>query len=776
MSTPGQDVATHQHTNRLIDETSPYLLQHAHNPVDWYPWSEEAIQKAREENKLIFLSIGYSTCYWCHVMERESFENEEIARMMNERFVNIKVDREERPDVDDLYMMAVQLITGRGGWPMSVWLEPDELRPVYAGTYFPAEPKHNMPSFPQVIEAIDRAWREQRDEMLQNAERVAEAIGGEMSKRGRAVPLSETDVNDAVNRLMSIYDAEDGGFGDAPKFPQPSFIELLLACRPALEDESLQMVDGAIRLTLDRMAMGGMYDQVGGGFHRYSTDEKWLVPHFEKMLYDNAQLASIYARASNIYDDPWYAEVARETLDYAIREMRHDDGGFFSAQDAEVNHREGQNYLWTADSVRDTLQDAGLGEHVDLALAVYGLDQGTNFQDPHHPDEPRANVLYLVDRPDVLARRFDLPAETFNERLREINRALLAERATRDQPGTDDKVITAWNGLMIAALADAARALQEPAYLDAAKKAARFILSEMRDDDGTLRRTWREGQPGPEAVFEDYAMLIHGLIELERAAQTEEWRHVAIDLARIARELYWDPVNGASFDTRADQTDLFVRMKSTFDGAMPSGNSVMLHNLLDLHELTQETSYLDDAEDALEGLSSAVKSNPLGAALASTAVLRFIRSYPDRLPEADERLQATDAGAAVLVSADRDVIRVSEDGSDTLALRFDIAEGYHVNAHEPGDDQLVGLLVSVVGGEGVVATAGYPEGELYGVERPSDPGIRIHTGSFTIPVRFEKVGEITGEPKLHVRWQTCTETECLPPTEKTLDIRIEPVE
>ena len=750
--------------------------------MDWWPWSDEAIAKAREEDKIIFLSVGYSTCYWCHVMERESFEDEETGKMMNDLFINIKVDREERPDVDDIYMMALQIVTRRGGWPMSVWIDPHSLKPVYAGSYFPDQPRHGMPSFRQISEAVANAWRDQREELLASAEQIAAAVEAELAAPRPVATLEPALARRGAESLLSSHDHFNGGFGSAPKFPQPTYLSLLMHARGWFSDDAGPLpadadlaarIDDALKRTLDRMAAGGMYDQIGGGFHRYSTDEKWLVPHFEKMLYDNGQLASLYAEASEVYGDTFYREIVRETLEYTLREMTDPEtGAFYSAQDAEVNAREGQNYLWTPDQIRRTLQDAGEDDLVDFALDVYGLNLGTNFQDPHRPDEPRTNVIFLIDRPEIAAEEFDISVDAFNQRVERVNEVLLAERDTRDQPGTDDKVLAAWNGLMIAGMADGGRVLGEQKYVDAARTAASYILEHMRSDDGGLLRTYRDGTAKIDAFLEDYANLAAGCIALHRATDDQQWLDAAIELVNQANARFVDSNNGGYFDTLEGQQDLFVRSKTTYDGALPSGNSVMLRVLMDLHGITGEEKYLDRAEAGLAFFSTLIAQSPTGSGNATIAMVQMAAAAPGRLPRGETDpgglIPATFAGLSALV-IDRNTARVSVDGSDIVTITMMIDDEHHINAHEPGHVALFGLLVHITGGEGIVAHADYPEGEPYDMAG-FENRIFVHHGEVRIPVRFEKIGEIKGTPRLAIRWQPCTDTSCLEPQEHVFDL------
>ncbi len=750
------------HTNRLINETSPYLLQHAHNPVDWYPWGPEAFEAARAQEKVIFLSIGYSTCYWCHVMERESFENEQVAALMNESFISIKVDREERPDIDNIYMAATMIANrGNGGWPMSVFLDPETLKPIAAGTYFPPRDGPGRIGFSTLLTRVAAAWSQDRPGVRRRAEYLAELVTQQLTQASWQRPLGRDDFDRGMSGLMGSYDIDHGGFGSGQnKFPMPVYLELFVGAgwhSPKVQE--------AVTYTLERMARGGMYDQVGGGFHRYSTDRQWLVPHFEKMLYDNGQLASMYAAVFDLTGDPYLAEVLRETLDYVLREMTDPGGGFYSAQDAEVNTREGDPYVWTREQVTDALNAAGLADDVEFALEVYGLNQGANFQDPHHPEDGRKNVLFLIEKPSRQAAVMHYPLERFDERLERINAALLAVRNTREQPGTDDKIITGWNGLMIAAMADGGRVLQEPGYVDAARRCADFLLKTMRDDSGGLLRAYRQGTARVSAVLEDYAFMIRGLVALHEATREPRWLQEAETLTGAARQRFWDDRFGGYFDTLADRPDLFVRNKSTYDGAVPCGNSVMLNNLIDLYESTGHERYLDDAVKTLQGISNSIAENPVAAAGSTLALSRMIENYPERLAAmAPASMPA--AAETVTVRASTDSISVSAAVPASLDVTLRIGDGYHINAHEAGLPSLIPLVIQITGGQGLVARPAYPAGEPYQDE------IRVHHGTVTVPVVIRQVGTVTGTPKLQVIYQVCTDRLCLAPSTIELDVEI----
>jgi uncharacterized protein YyaL (SSP411 family) len=549
--------------NRLAQETSPYLLQHRDNPVDWYPWGSEARQRAGEEDKPILLSVGYSACHWCHVMEHESFEDPETAAYMNEHFVNVKVDREERPDVDAIYMEAVQTITGHGGWPMTVFLDPDGV-PFYGGTYFPPDESRGMPSFRMVMEAVVHAFETQREEIREKAPIARARLGAIGDVEPREAPDTAV-LEEAVQRLLAVADRRNGGFGSAPKFPPASSLELLMA-RSETE---------VVELTLDRMLAGGIYDQLGGGFARYSVDAVWLVPHFEKMLYDNALLAGTYLHGWQNFGHDRYRRVCEETLDWMLREMRGPEGGFYSALDADSEGEEGRFYVWTPEQIREVL-----GEGADAVVEFYGVSEQGNFEG--------SNVLHLAgglegDEPDGLT---------------EMRHALFEARAKRVRPGLDDKRLTAWNALAIAALADAGAVLGREDYLDAARTCADFVLTGLRDPDGRLLRTYKDGRAHLDAYLEDHSFLLEALLTLYESSFEVRWFEAAQALAETMIERFGDPERGGFYSTAADHEVLIARRKEVGDHPIPSGNSSAAMGLLRLAALTGERRY----EAAAEGV------------------------------------------------------------------------------------------------------------------------------------------------------------------------------
>ncbi len=806
-----RSVAADRPENRLARESSPYLLQHARNPVDWFPWGPEAFEEARRRQVPIFLSVGYSTCYWCHVMERESFEDENTARLLNRDFVCVKVDREERPDVDDIAMHACQALTGRGGWPTTVFLTPPtddpstpSLAPFWAGTYFPPEPRHNLPSFTQVLGGIAKAWSESREQINGQAARIADMLSDTLGQRTLPVRIGVEQLDAATNALIRMYDRTNGGFGAAsggPKFPQPVFIEFLLdRLNDPIDEQSRHALRAAVAHTLDRMALGGINDQIGGGFHRYAVEPTWTVPHFEKMLYDNAQLASTYARASKIFEqDPHapeslYARTVRETLDYAIREMRVDESGFTSAQDAEVDGKEGDNYLWTPDEFAAVLDTKDL----QFALKAFAVDRGPNFKDPHHEQLQPRNVLVLDERPERLAERFGVSPAEFLSRLGQVRCKLFAARATRKQPHLDDKVIASWNGLMLAALADGAALHSEPKYLDAAESAARFILANMRDASGDLLRIWRGAAQTP-AFLEDYSMLALGLVRVARANElmgraSAQHIEAATDLVDRAFAQFADDT-GALYDTRAEQDDLIVRAVSRTDGAMPCGQSVMLHALLDLHELTRDTAHLDRAGHLLASMSAPIHETPLGAINSTRALRRLLAIDPaliEKYGMIDERPRigpdndpSEPVAPPVEVFADVDGFHLAPGDAQEFTIELRIREGYHITANQPYDEAvpadkrvegLVGLEIGVANGRGIILGCDYPEGDPFepAVAKGQIAPIRTHSGTLRLDITAYRSTEDEwhGEPKVAVRFQACNDRECTQPMTAVLEVGI----
>jgi uncharacterized protein len=549
-------------SNALAAETSPYLRQHAENPVDWLPWSELAFERARAEGKPVLVSIGYSACHWCHVMERESFEDERTAALMNEEFVCVKVDREERPDVDALYMEAVQAMTGQGGWPLNVFLTPEQL-PFYGGTYFPPEARHGMPSWAQLLQAIAEAWQANGDEIRSGGEQLRERLAGAARLQPSAQPLQERALDEAVAALRPAFDARNGGFGRAPKFPQASVIELLL-----LRGEHEMALS-----TLRAMAGGGIHDVLGGGFARYSVDATWTVPHFEKMLYDNALLARAYLHGWQASGEEELRVVCAGVLDWALREMRGPEGAFYSALDADSEGAEGRFYVWRTRELEDLL-----GDDAAAAIAWFEAGEEGNFSDPHHP-EPGLNVLQ--------SRGARPPAEV-RERIRA---RLLAARAQRTRPGLDDKRLTSWNALMIAALADAGAALSEPRYVAAAQDCAEFLFERMRDERGRLLRSFNSGEAKIPAYLEDHAFLLEALLVLFETTCEERWYHRAQELADEMIARFADPERGGFFSTAADGEALIARRKDIEDTPIPAGSSSAAMGLLRLAQLSGSEDY-----------------------------------------------------------------------------------------------------------------------------------------------------------------------------------------
>lgn len=604
-------------TNRLAREKSPYLLQHAQNPVDWFPWGEEAFAKARDENKPIFLSIGYSTCHWCHVMAHESFENDEVAQIMNREFVNIKVDREERPDIDRVYMTFVQATTGGGGWPMSVWLTP-ELKPFVGGTYFPPEDRYGQPAFAKVLERIAAAWQQNQAKIAEQGTQIISALREATNGDGETTLLGPPILEAAYEQIARSYDSHEGGFSVAPKFPRPvtlNFLARMYARAPqsASGKHALEMN----LFTLKKMAAGGMHDHVGGGFHRYSVDAFWHVPHFEKMLYDQAQLAVAYLEAFQISRDPRFNEVARDILDYVCRDLTSKEGGFFSAEDAdslavekggEKENREGAFYVWSKEEI-----DSALGSSAAIFNFHYGVGPNGNVPagaDPHDEFSGK-NILIEVQTIGDTASRFQKEEEEVREILTKCRKSLLALREKRPRPHLDDKIITAWNGLMISAYARGAQVLNDPGYLTIAMRAATFVRTQLYDDEKkVLVRNYREGRSRVEGFADDYAFVIQGLLDLYEACFDVTWLQFAIQLQETQDRLFFDDARGGYYSSTGQDATILLRMKEDNDSAEPAASSVGALNLLRLAQLRNETNWRQRAEKTIQAFSPQIGHFP----------------------------------------------------------------------------------------------------------------------------------------------------------------------
>ena len=618
-------MSEHKHTNALINETSPYLLQHAHNPVDWYPWSDATLSKARDQNKPILLSIGYSACHWCHVMEHESFENEAIAKLMNENFVNIKVDREERPDLDQIYMNAVQMMTGHGGWPMTMFLTPAGV-PFYGGTYFPPDDRHNMPGFPRVLMSVAEAYRSQQEQVVHTATTML----GELRRVDIAEPSREiltTELLDsAYRRIAANYDPQNGGFGGAPKFPPSMTLEFFLHVHHRTgSGDALEIVQNTCR----KMAAGGIYDQLGGGFHRYSVDGYWLVPHFEKMLYDNALLSRLYLHLYQLTKDEDVRRIAEETLDYVVREMTDSTGGFYSTQDADSEGHEGKFFVWSRKQVIDALGK----EDGELFSDYFNVTENGNFEG--------RNILHVTSTFDEIAARKQVSLERLQKVIETGRQKLFHIREQRIHPGRDEKILTAWNGLMLSSFAEASGILDRADYRDVAEANAEFLLSRLQQN-GLLLRTYKDGEAKLNAYLEDYACLIDGLISLFEASGELGWLEAAIQLTQTMIEQFWDDESGGFFFTGKSHEQLIIRSKDFLDNATPSGNSVALFALLRLSLLTGNEDYRRRATAVLRLLANQMRRYPSAFGFAMCG-LDFYLSTPKEIAlvgaPTDETLQ-----------------------------------------------------------------------------------------------------------------------------------------
>ncbi len=773
----GSESVEPQPANRLARETSPYLLQHAHNPVNWYPWGPEAFERAKREGKLIFLSVGYSTCFWCHVMERESFEDDEVARILNEHYIAIKVDREERPDIDEQYMLASQLLTGRGGWPNSVWLTPDG-KPWMAGSYFPRN------RFKDLLLKFANLWNARPQDIEEQAEELTVAIRRSGVIPTGAVaehPLNQQLIDDAVSELKRSFDAEHGGFNTAPKFPPHDHLLLLAHEYRRSRDQTLRKI---LTTTLDAMARGGIHDQLGGGFHRYSTDQQWLLPHFEKMLYDNAQLLRTYVDGYLLTGDETYREVVQDIVSWVSREMTDPGGAFYSAIDAESEQEEGKFYVWTYYEVIQALGQ----EQGSFFAAAYGVEQGGNFVEQATGERPGTNVLYLSQPLEQVARDRGIDLVVLKSDLREIREKLLTLRAQRARPHQDDKILSGWNGLMIGSLAYAGRQLQEPSYTNAAARAAQFVLSKMVKD-GRLLRTYRAGSARLPAYLDDYAFFAAGLLDLYEATGDRQWLDHAKQLADTMVDGFQDEKNGAFFFTTSEHEELLVRSKNIFGGGnIPSGNGVAAELLLRLARISGQPGYREQAEQTLEAISDLMwrQSTSTDSLLLATAIsLQQDERRPAEISATTQPIQTAGRGTSDVdsrhqegpITAQAFASRQSVTPGQTfhVAVVLDIQSGWHL--YGPNPDVMFVNPTTVTLRPHPALRAGdvvVPKGQ-----RAQDPvlgqTLKTYEGriTFLLPVTLTDdtaFGPVTLEIELHA--QACDDHRCLSPTTTKLQLPV----
>ncbi len=779
--------------NRLAKETSPYLLAHAHNPVDWFPWGAEALEKAKQEDKPIFLSIGYSSCHWCHVMERNCFSDPEIARYMNENFINIKVDREERPDIDDIYMASLQMyyklsrISQSGGWPLSMFLTPDG-RPLGGATYLPPTSDDDGPTFPALMKNVVAHWSDPAKRKLINSN--ADILTKEVRDSFRTPPAIETIPLDAalVTRvfegLEQSYDPEHGGFGftsrapSRPKFPVPPKLAFLQS--QANRGPHAQSAAKMLALTLDRMAAGGIYDHVGGGFHRYSTDRYWRIPHFEKMLYDNAQLASIYTAAYVRTRNPRYRAVAEGTIEFVLRELTDSKGGFHTALDADSEGVEGKYYVWTPEQLTSLLSAEELG----ICQQVYGASGRANFEEGH--------VLQLVDSLEVSADKLQLEMTDLERSLVDVRRKLLRERVRRKAPARDDKILCGWNGLMIAALAEASVVFDRPEYLRAARTAAEFILRDMRQENGRMFRSYCANEPRIDAYLEDYALLVQGLLALERATGEERWANAARRITDLQLQLFWDDKGAGCFSTSAEHEQLLVRTKPPYDSVMPSGNSATVRNLLAIAELSGEKSYLKKAEATLKEFAPQISAVPTSMTYMAVGLvellgpdaaapekpidpqsraprgsskikpLGFEEAEREPTPAKKKKKPADKISARAFLSAEP----LPPGRTCKVQIQIVVEDGWHIHSNPPGDpDGDIPTEIKLSSELGLeLKSLKFPLGRS--VDRGEDsPPARYLEGKVAVSgvlvIPPEAAGE-SDELVFEIQYQACNDAQCLP--------------
>jgi len=792
---------TEHPANRLAKESSPYLLLHAHNPVDWYPWGPEAFAKAKKENKPIFLSIGYSSCYWCHVMERLVFENEKIAEFMNKHFVNVKVDREERPDVDDIYMTSLQVyyqaigVPRSGGWPLSMFLTP-EGKPFVGGTYFPPKDQNGRPGFPTVLNKVQNLWANNENNVRQMADKLTEHVRITMKPRPvlQDVDIDQKMVSNATQTLLETVDWKYGGIGfqesrpDAPKFPTPTKLELLQYAADNADDKQAAK---ALHLTLDRIAAGGIRDHLGGGFHRYSTDRYWHVPHFEKMLYDQAQLTIAFTQAYQQTGKLSYKEAIEGILRFVRREMTHPRGGFYSALDAETDGVEGEYYVWSPKEVETILGK----DDAELFKRVYGMNEPKRFEHGY--------VLHLPKPLAQVAQQLQTPLPELKLRLAGLRAELLAARDKRKPLLKDDKILTSWNGLMIRGFAEAGRVLKRPEYIDVARKAALFVLTNLRDEQGRLKRSWRKGTAKLNPYLDDYAFLVSGLLALHRATGEEKWLNAARRLTDDQIRDYWSKVGGGFFFTADYHEELIARTRNAYDSVLPSGNAVSVRNLVRLYRHTGKKTYREHARNTIRAFADQLENAPAGTPHLALAVAEFLDAAnsktgskaetktPDKQqsdnskqrkhnhkgegirPISGTRSKTDDRKQLVTAQAYLSVDRLPLGGQCRIALLVDIKKDWHINANPPRPKIVIPTMLSLRSPAGVKLTdVQYPKGDkltLPGFDEPLQvyEGRIVIYGTLKIPEKI-KQDRSTDDMELRLRYQACSDTRCLPPKTVTL--------
>lgn len=758
--------------NRLAQESSPYLLQHAHNPVDWYPWGAEAFEKAKKENKPIFLSIGYSSCHWCHVMEVESFSDKGIAEIMNKHFVCIKVDREERPDIDEIYMTAVHVLGARGGWPLNLFLMPDG-KPIIGGTYWPKTDRdmgdgRTMRGFDSVLKLIAENYATKQDEMRQQAETVAEHTSEALERTAKLVAIVDLDrklAEGPADALREQLDPQYGGFGNpdvgflGTKFPMPASLGAVLEQAHRSDNADLKKL---ARLTLEKMAYGGMYDQLGGGFHRYSTERTWTVPHFEKMLYDNAQLVELYARAQELDPQPLYARVIRETLAFIQREMTSPAGGFHSALDADSEGKEGVFYIWTPKEIETVLTP----EEAALFRAAYGVTGKPNFEEEFILTVPKPLAEFATDR--------KLTEAELEKKLQTAREKLLERRSHRVRPFLDTKILTAWNGQMIAGYAAAGRVLHDPAYVQSASKAAEFLLKNLRTKDGRLMRTYNTNAEGKSsaklnAYLDDYAFLVHGLLELHQATKDARWLNEAKSLTDDMLKWYGQEGHGGFYYTSSDHEKLFARPKEYSDGAQPSGNGIAARNLVKLASLSGDAKYLQAAHKSLAQFAGILKTNPSAAPMLGEALHEYLHVAGNKpvLAQKEPGKPAISADKATRTDEIASLAIISTlpgaDGKQTITVTITIDRPWHIYAHDAGSQNSArSSVVFRCNGKELPATIDYPAGKKIVDAKQGD--YFTYEGSIAIKAVVDRPKD--GELEVVVKLRACTEgadSRCLLP-------------